>query len=184
MRLKFFLRRQPASFAADQRGTVIIEFACVIPMILLIGIGGLILEDGMALYRKATESARSLADLASQYTGLEDSETTTLLTASRQVFAPYPLSDAGVTLAEVAIDKNGNGSIVWSRSVGASGYTAGTRISVPQGSFTPGANVVMGEATYQYQSPVSGDFLPPLTLTKRIFMMPRMSNAVPLLGDS
>ena len=60
-------------FARDREGVSAIEFAILLPFMLTLYIGGVELGNGLAIQFKSTLAARTVADLASQYVSIDNS---------------------------------------------------------------------------------------------------------------
>ena len=56
----------------ERDGVSAVEFALILPFMLTLYLGGSELGDGMAIQFKATLAARTVADLATQYTNIPD----------------------------------------------------------------------------------------------------------------
>ena len=76
--LQFHLHR----FADHRGGVSAIEFALVVPFMLLTYIGSVELADGLAIQFKATEAARTVTDLASQRATIDSTDMSNILGAS------------------------------------------------------------------------------------------------------
>ncbi|WP_447411811.1 TadE/TadG family type IV pilus assembly protein, partial [Clostridium perfringens] len=68
MRISLRLRpvARPAMLRRDRRGTVLVEFAVMLPVMLVLWMGSLQIEDGIACNRKVTIATRAVADLVAQ----------------------------------------------------------------------------------------------------------------------
>jgi len=73
-------------FAHCGNGAAAVEFAALLPFMLAVYLGGVEIGDGVAINRKVTITARDVADLASQYTVIHDSDMTTILGAAPVTF--------------------------------------------------------------------------------------------------
>ena len=75
-------------FARERRGIAAIEFAVLLPVLLVLYLGTF--EVGQAISIKLNNSlaARTVADLASQYTTIYNADMTSILGASTTVMAP------------------------------------------------------------------------------------------------
>ena len=55
------------TIAGNASGVALIEFAMVVPILIVLFIGGFQLMEATSVYRKVTTTARSLSDLSTQY---------------------------------------------------------------------------------------------------------------------
>src|ERR1700731_334379 len=75
---------------ADSSGIAAIEFAMIVPIMLLMFFGTLEFSSGVAVDRKGALIARTLSDLTSQQvTSVADTELTNFFTASISILTPY-----------------------------------------------------------------------------------------------
>ena len=111
------LSRRVASFRRDQKGVSAVEFAMVLPLMVTLYLGVVEVSQGVAIQRKVTLTARTVADLASQVTGINNSDMTNMLTAASAVVAPFPPGELKVTVSAVSIDANGVARVAWSDSL-------------------------------------------------------------------
>ena len=95
--LRAYLRR----FAGDRKAVSAVEFALILPFMIFTYVGSAELGDGLAIYFKVTEAARTVADLTSQYVTIDPTNMSRILGASATVVEPY--SSAGMSRDRFAI---------------------------------------------------------------------------------
>lgn len=124
----------------NRRGTAMIEFALVLPLLLTMFIGGYVLADMIASARKVTVATRALADLVSRNvspsTTVTSSALTTYLNSAQLVMTPMPASLTTMRITELRVCDATHAYVVWSQAQAAgttttSSYTAGSIISIP-----------------------------------------------------
>ena len=76
-------------------------------------LGSIEAGDGMAVQFKTALATRAVADITSQYSGINNSTMTTILGAAATVVAPYPASGMWVTISEITTNSIGQGTITW-----------------------------------------------------------------------
>src|ERR1700733_7989129 len=136
-------------FARDRDGVSAIEFAMILPFMLTLYLGGVEVGDGLAIQFKSTLAARTVADLASQYVSIDNSNMSGILGAATKVIAPYSPTGMVVTVSEVTTNSSGVGKVVWSDSTGTA-HTVGSTISLPTNLQQPNITLIFGEVTYPY----------------------------------
>ena len=143
-----YLRR----FARDREAVSAVEFAIVLPFMVLLYIGGAEVGDGLAIQYKVTETARTVTDLASQYVSIDSMTMSNILGASSEVVAPYASSSMIMTVSEVSpTNSSGQGTITWSCSLNGTARTVGSSVTLPTSLQTPsGVSLIWGEVTYPY----------------------------------
>jgi Flp pilus assembly protein TadG len=125
-------------FSTDADAVAAIEFAIVVPFMLLLLVGGVELGDGMAINVKVSATAHSVADMVTQNTSLSTASMQNILTGATAIIAPYPVnsSQLTVTVSEISSDANGNLTLRWSQSYNGTSFGPG-RSSVGSSTIPP-----------------------------------------------
>src|SRR6267154_5564102 len=113
------------SFARDRRGVSAVEFAMLLPLMVTLYLGAVEISQGVGIDRKVTLTTRTVADLASQVSSINNADMTNLLNASASVILPYDTTKLKVTVSEITIDSNGTAKIVWSDTLNGTKRTVG-----------------------------------------------------------
>jgi Flp pilus assembly protein TadG len=166
------------SFARDREAVAAVEFAIILPFMLLMYIGSVELGDGLAIDFKVTETARSVTDLTSQYVSVDTATMSSILGASSTVVAPYPSSNMVVTVSEVTTNSQGQGTITWSCSLNGTPHTVGQSLTLPTKLQTPSISLIWGEVTYPYTPSIGYVVTGTITMYQSTYFYPRMSNTV------
>jgi len=172
--IRLSLRR----FSRDRRGVSAVEFALVLPLMIPLFFGGVELSQGISVDRKVKMTARTVADLVAQVATIDGGGVDAALGASVAILAPFPTSNAKVTVSVVDIDNRGIAKVKWSRSSNGRGRVAGESVAVPDALKTPSTSLVWGEAAYDYTPSVGYMITGTLNLSDQIFMRPRLSETV------
>ena len=164
----------------DVRGVALVEFALILPVMLILYLGGVQLQDAMACKRKVTITARAAVDLISQNTTGQKTgaEVQSNLIAALQVMQPYTTGDAQIRVSEVFTDASGNTSVVWSRGQKVAGYPKGQPIAIPPAMKTPRSTFLLAEVSYPYSPPTSFGQFGPMTLSDMLWMVPRNTDQI------
>jgi Flp pilus assembly protein TadG len=167
-----------AGFASDGRGAAAVEFAALLPFMLLLYIGGVEVSQGVSADRKVTLTSRTVADLASRSQSVDNPGMTGILNAASTVIAPYDHTKLTVTVSQVKIDAQGNATISWSDAYNGTARSKGQSVTVPSALATPNTYLIWGEASYAYRPTLGYVMTSTLNLKDAIFMAPRMSQCV------
>jgi Flp pilus assembly protein TadG len=165
-------------FSAAQSGVAAIEFAMLLPLMLTLFLGSVELSTGVAINRKAAIAAHTVADLASQYTNVTNADMTNILNAATDIIYPYSSTNLQTDVSELAIDGQGNATVVWSDTLNGTARTVGSSVTIPSNLATPNTYLLLGETTYNYNPSYSSAVTGTMPLNDQIFMRPRQSNAV------
>jgi Flp pilus assembly protein TadG len=167
-------------FARDRDGVSAIEFAIVLPIMLLLYLGGVELGDGLQIQYKVTETARTITDLTSQYIVIESSDMSGILSAAASVVAPYPAANMAMTVSEVTTNGQGQGTITWSCSLNGTARTVGSAVTLPANLQTANISLIWGEASYPYTPSLGYVITGTITMYQSNYFYPRMVTSITL----
>src|SRR5262249_29164713 len=159
----------------DQAGVSAVEFAMLLPLMLTLYLGAVEVSQAVAIDRKTTLTARTVADLASQVSTLDTSGMTHVLNASAQVIMPYDSTKMKVTLSGITIDNNNNATITWSCSVNGTARSIGSSVTLPSALNVANTSLIWGETSYTYKPVIGYVVTGILNLKDQIYMRPRVS---------
>ena len=120
-----------ARLVNDQRGVSSVEFAMLLPLMITLYLGAVEISQGVGIDRKVTLTTRTVADLASQVSSINNADMTNLLNASAAVIVPYDTSQLKVTVSEITIDNTGTAKITWSDTLNGTKRAVGSTVSLP-----------------------------------------------------
>ena len=165
-------------FIADRRGTSAIEFAVLLPLMLIMYFGSIQITDAISADRQVTLVASTVAEIASQYSQVSSTDVSNILSAASAVLSPFPVANATVTLSSVTIDNSGNATVAWSSSLNGTQRSGTVTNLIPQGLLVPNTSVIWGEATYNYKPVIGWVITGTLQMYDQIFLRPRQSTSV------
>jgi len=165
-----------ARLRGDQSGVSTVEFAMLLPLMLMLYLGTAEISLGIGIDRKVTLTSRTVADLASQVSTIASSDMSNILGASSAVIAPYDPTQLKVTVSEVTIDANNNASIAWSCTLGGSAHAVGSAVTLPSALNVANTSLIWGESAYTYRPPIGYVVTGTLNLSDQIYMRPRLAN--------
>jgi Flp pilus assembly protein TadG len=170
----------------DTRGVSAVEFAMIMPLMFLMFFGMLDVSNGFAVDRKVSQISQGMADLASRYTTLAETDVSNFFIIADAMLTPYDKTQLKATISQVYIDPSSKtAKVVWSR--GDQKKDVGTVVSVPTNLIVKDANgndvanqyLILGEANYTYV-PTIGWVVPKggLTLSDAMYTRPRQTSCV------
>jgi Flp pilus assembly protein TadG len=172
------LRGRFAHLRKDQRGVSAVEFAMLLPLMLSLYLGAVEVSQGIGVDRKVTLTARTVADLVSQVSSINNSDMTNSLNAATAVIAPYSPANLKVTVTSVSIDAQGKATVAWSDTKNGTARAKGSTVTLPAALNVPNSSLIWSEVQYTYTPVVGYVVTGALTLKDQMFMRPRVSDAV------
>ena len=161
------LRHRLRAFCEASQAVAAVEFAIVLPVMVMMYLGMTELTFGINTDRKITLLARTLADLTGRATTVSSSDMDTIFAASTSVMAPYNSALAQMVVSSIVVtdtgtkDAGGNpivqGTVCWSsaKGSGAVALTKGTKVTVPDGFRTANSSYIQADVAMPY-TPVFG----------------------------
>ncbi len=172
------LWRAAFDLCADRRGLAAVEFAFIMPVMLVMLFGTVEFSSAIAIDRKITLMARTLSDLTSQATLVSDTDLTNFFAASTGIMTPYPTTTLNTTITELYVDPATLAARVqWSK--GSAPRTVGATITIPTALAVGGSYLIFSEVNYKYV-PTVGYVMAKagITMSDFAFTRPRQSPCV------
>jgi Flp pilus assembly protein TadG len=182
-RFPLAFRRLAASLLASERGVAVVEFALIVPLLLVLYLGSVDVSQGISADRKLASVAGTLGDLVAQTRSeLPQSVLNDYFSASQAIMLPFDGDQTSMLLTIVFVDNDGNTSVRTSRGAnGATPQTTNASYPLPAEitNLARGGYVVVSEAWYSYR-PVVGYVITDtsIPLYKQFFYMPRFANEI------
>jgi Flp pilus assembly protein TadG len=166
-----------AAWCENTGGFAAVEFALIIPIMLVLFFGTVEISNGVAVYRKVTLMAHTLSDLASQSVSVQDSDLTNFFAASTGIMTPYSTTPISQTITEIWINPTLQARVQWSS--GAAAQAAGTVVTVPAKLAIANTYVIYSQVSYLY-TPAVGYVMSKagVTLSDFAYSRPRQSTCV------
>lgn len=165
---------------SDTRGLAAVEFAVIVPMMLVLFFGLIEISNGVAADRKVTLTARALSDLISQAVTVTDTDINESFAASKGVMTPFDASTIKSVVSEVKIDASGNATIAWSKAnANGTKRVTGSAVTIPSSLAVPNTFLIWSEVSYTYKPSVGWVVgSAGIPLSEQFFTRPRQSNCV------
>jgi Flp pilus assembly protein TadG len=164
--------------AGDERGVSAVEFAMLLPLMVTLYLGTVEVSQGIAVDRKVTLTARTVADLVAQVTSINNADMTNSLNAALAVIAPYPSGPLKLTVTSVTVDKDGKATVDWSDALNGTPRAKGSSVTLPPALNIPNSSLIWSEAQYAYKPTIGYVLSGTLMLKDEIYMRPRLSDSV------
>jgi Flp pilus assembly protein TadG len=172
------LSRDLRRFARDKRGISAVEFAMLLPLMVTLYLGGVEVSQAVAIDRKVTMIARTVADLVAQVTSVNATDMTNILAASTAVVAPYPDTKLKIVISRVDIDGSSVAKVIWSKTKNGTARAVNSTVTLPSALTVANTSLIWAETSYDYKPTIGYVISGTLTLADKIYMRPRLSDTV------
>ena len=172
------LGRRLLGLGKDERGVSAVEFAMLLPLMLSLYLGAVEVSQGIGADRKVTLTSRTVADLVSQVSSIDNNGMSNSLTAGTKVMAPFPSANLKIVVSSVKIDAQGNATVDWSDTYNGAARTKGSTVTLPDALKVPNSWLIWSEVEYNYTPVIGYVVTGSLILKDRIYMRPRLSDSV------
>ncbi|GGE90156.1 pilus assembly protein [Stappia taiwanensis] len=140
-----------ARFADNRQGVAAVEFALVLPFMVLLFIGMLELNNALTLDRKVSQASSAVADLVAQADKLSSGEIADILKMGDVILSPYPGTDLKLVVASIWIKDVDKPQVVWSRASNTGAWASGGAPPIPlPAELTKTKNTYLIVATTEY----------------------------------
>lgn len=167
-------------FVRERRGVSAVEFALILPIMIMLFVGGSEVTQGITIKRKVTIATRTIADLVSQASSVSDAELEAIFDATSSVLAPYSDSPFKMTVTNVYIGDDGNASVVWSAAHnGATARSTGESVTLPNGlNAFANTSLLWAETEYTYTPTIGYVISGSIDLKDKLYLRPRLAPCV------
>jgi Flp pilus assembly protein TadG len=141
----------------DRSGLAAVEFAFILPLMLVMFFGTVEFSSGIAIDRQVTLFARALSDMTSQNLSVSDAQLDTFFTAGSAIMAPYPTGLPNpyppgpqyATITELYVDPSTLvARVQW--SVGSAPLAVHSTVAIPTALQVAGTYLIFSQANYLY----------------------------------
>lgn len=166
----------------DRSGISAIEFALILPVMIVMYMGAVELSHALTVDRRVSSVASSIADLAAQTEVIDAGEVQDLFTASTSIMTPYDASPISIVVSSVEANEDNETTVGWSCAHNGSPRSVGSEVTLPNGLTQPFSSVIMAEVTYSYTPPLGEIITGNLTFSETFYLRPRRSLVVEWQG--
>jgi Flp pilus assembly protein TadG len=186
-------------FLASRRGVAAVEFAIIMPVLLILLLSSFDVGNAIIVYMKVRAATYSLAAITNQYgttvSPVGQISTTTMSTitaAASSILSPYSSTPLTIVISQIQATSNTQAKVSWSYAVNGTAYTQGTTFNLPTnlandtcgsgnyGSSSPpgGCYLILSQVSYTY-TPMFGAYMTgSLALSDNLYVAPRSTQCV------
>jgi len=178
-------------FVVSARGVAAIEFALVLPFLLLVFLASFDAGNAIAIYLKVRSATFALGAITNTYNNSSDpiqaTDMTSITSATSAILAPYSSSPIVITITQIKATSATAATVSWSYSLNGTAYAQGSpwtkfpsqlTLNNPCSSYTPGCYLIFAEVKYTF-TPSFGYFITgPIALYDNVYVVPRTSTCI------
>ena len=165
-------------FARSTCGVAAVEFAIVLPPMLVLLLGGFDAATAVAIYIKVRSATATLADVTNQYKTITDSDIQQILGATSVVLSPYSSGQVSVVVSQLKVTNNKKAKVDWSDALNGVAHSVGDKLAIPTKIAPKNSYLVFCEVSYSY-TPVFNFFInAPITLSDSLYTTPRSTASI------
>lgn len=156
-----FLARLVRRLRRSESGTAAVEFALILPVMLLVYVGTLEASTLITMDRKIQSVTGAVGDLVSRAdTTLTAATLTDYFKAASGILTPYPTTDLVQVVTQVEIKTDGTTRVAWSRQYANGALTTSTKYLVNATRTIPPEMINISKGKYIIVSESSISYLP------------------------
>jgi Flp pilus assembly protein TadG len=177
------MKRPLAGLPGAREGLAAVEFAMLLPVLILGYIGLADAAEAMMAQRRADHIANTIADLTSQSTAVSAANLNDYFSIGALVMAPFPTNTLGQRITCITANSSGVPQVAWSVGSGSlTGLTPGSTVTVPDSLLSAGQTIIEADVSYTYKNQIAWVLPTSLTFNQTAYLRPRQSSTVAYTG--
>jgi Flp pilus assembly protein TadG len=165
-------------FRRREDGVSAVEFALILPAMLILFFGCVEVGDALTIDRKVSHVASTISDLVTQSKSVTSTDVSNILNAAATIMSPYSSATLKMKVSGITMDSKGKATVAWSKASNDTALTKGDPITVPTAIATPSTFVVVAEVHYPYTPTVGYVMTGTFDLKSTFYLRPRVSDKV------
>jgi Flp pilus assembly protein TadG len=174
-------------FVLGERAAAAVEFALILPIMLLVYLGSVEGSTLIIVDRKVQSVASAVGDLVARSDGsVSTSSLQDYFRAASGIMVPYPSAGVRQVVTAVAVDASGRTSVLWSSQFqngiysGTTTHRVGAAFTLPAEmiAVSRGDTVIAAEASYDFQPLLGLVFDQEVELYRSSFYLPRFGGSI------
>jgi Flp pilus assembly protein TadG len=172
-------------FATARDGLAAIEFALLLPLMMVLYFGALETTELVSAYRRTENVSASMADIVARSSGMDSAQLADLQYAINQLIYPSDPSIVAVRVSSISIPKATTTKLEWSKCFNMAGNACSAAgPSVPTSLMVVGTSLIRSEVSMSYVPPTNVFFHKTFALSRVEYRRPRRVDPVPCTGCS
>lgn len=170
-------RLRRGGFRRREDGAVFVEFAIILPILIVLFLGLAEFTEAFSVNRKLAGTAGAVADLVAQEASVNNAFLADVSALGEELMKPHNTGPLQLVIISIVADENNTTRVDWSYPAD-SGYTQGGSYALPDGALTsPNSSLIIAEASYGF-TPTIGHFLGTFEMSEAAYYRPRLAQKV------
>lgn len=166
---RFFKLTRKANRRDD--GVVMVEFALILPILLILFIGLVEFTQAFSVYRRLAATTGAISDLVSQEVTVDNAFLADAVTLADELMKPHGTAPMQLAVVSVIADENNVTTVDWTYPAGV--YAQGAAYTLPDAALTAAnTSMIVTEASYNF-TPTVSKFLGAFEINETAFFRPR-----------
>ena len=194
IRIRFSALFRSARFAgilSHEAGIAAVEFAMILPILLVLWIGGVEVTGALSLDRRLNNLASAMGDLVARDKKLTHADIDDIFELADAALYPYDATGITLRITAVDMDEDSVATVGWTREqgtlpTGVPNWARGDIVSdeVPAELRVADSQIIMAEVYHTYRPAVGYVMTGDVPLDDRMFFVPRLVAFVALCEDA
>ena len=177
-----------SGFGRDAGGVAAIEFAMIVPLMLLMFIGAVEFSQAITVDRRVSQVASATADLVARSKTLSTTDMSGIMQVVEQLVKPYDHTLLKLTVMNVAASPTDatDTKVCWAHphNGGVGSDSKNDPYTLPTGVVEAGDSVIVTEVNYAYEPLIFNHFITTTkNLEEKFYLKPRLSSYVEYDGN-
>jgi Flp pilus assembly protein TadG len=175
-----FGRSLALRFPLHERGMAAVEFSLILPIMVLLWIGGVEVTQGLSVDRRLNNLCSSIGDLVSRTKTITKAQIDQIFDIAPGAIYPYSATSLQMRVTAVKIDGSQNATVTWSRSEGGTAYSKTQNLNavVPETLRVANSQIIMSEVNYTYTPAVGYVITGSVGMSDRLYFVPRLVDSI------
>ncbi len=165
-------------FRRDRRGISAVEFALILPMMLLLYFGAYEIGEAVTINRKVTHIASTLGDLVAQSKTITGTDMENILDAAASIISPYPIGPLTITVEQVNVDNDRLARVMWGAARNDTAPQANDPVTLSDAVRQANTVLVRVEVHYQHAPRVGYVLTGNFDFSDEFILRPRLVRAI------
>jgi Flp pilus assembly protein TadG len=165
----------------DEDGVALVEFALILPLLLLALLGSVDVTRAMMADRKLSTMASSVGDLVAREEGMTETTMTQIFDAVTPLMTPFSANLADIRVTSLRVEESGGerqARVRWSRGRNMTDLAEDAVVAVPEELLQNTLGLIFVEGAYNYQPLFGLVISEPIRFSEEFYFVPRVSAVV------